>query len=124
MVPAPPQVSGQRPEPFLCGRDKAIQSAGFAYRGRNLICGLREHSDFIFAKGPGRDGLYHQNSLENATVNQGNTEKRLVIVFAGLAEIFKAGMLVSVLFGHRTYLLCHQAGEPFMDTHAQSANAL
>src|ERR1019366_8296020 len=30
VIPAPPQVAGQRPEPFLDGRDETVEGTGFA----------------------------------------------------------------------------------------------
>ena len=72
----------------------------------------------------GFDGLHHQHALQNAAIDQRNAEKRLIVVLTGFAEILEAGMILGVLHGHRTHLLRHQAGETFVNGHAQGANAL
>ena len=55
MVPTPPKIARQRPQTFLGGSDKAVQSAGFAYHRADLGRSLAQHSDFILAKNPRRN---------------------------------------------------------------------
>ena len=124
MVPAPPQVARQRPQPFLGGSNKAIEGPRFAYHRPNLDCRLDQHPHFILAKDPGRDGLDHQDSLQNAAIDQGNAEEGLVCVFAGFTEVLEARMVLHLLHRDRTHSLRDQPGEAFMDSHAQGANAL
>ena len=50
VVPAPPQVARQRPQPFLRGSDKAVQRARLADHRRDLGRGLYQHANFIVPK--------------------------------------------------------------------------
>src|SRR4051812_15040207 len=43
LVPTPPEIPGQRPEPLLGGSDKAVESAGLADYRRHLGGCLRQH---------------------------------------------------------------------------------
>src|SRR5207245_9809131 len=115
---------GHPPKCCLAWRYEAIESAMLAYRGRHLSGGLDKHADFVFVEGAGSLGLNHQNSLQNATINERNSEKGLIVVFACFSEILEAGMLFGVLFGHGPYMLGHQAGEALMNGHTKIANAL
>jgi hypothetical protein len=47
----------------------------------------------------------------------------VVFVFPGLLEVFEAGMTSGVINSHREHLFRDQAGEAFVERHAQSANA-
>ena len=124
VVPAPPQIARQRPQPLLSGRDKAVQSASFADHRAHLGRGLAQHADFVLAKHARRDGLHHQHSLQHAAIDQGNAQERLVCVFAGFTEIFEAGMVSYLLHSHRSHSFRDQARQTFMQSHAQGANAL
>ena len=75
VVPAPPQVTGQRPQPLLGGSDKAIQRPRFAYHRPHLGRSLGQHPDFILAKDPGRDGLYHQTPCRTPRSIRGTPRK-------------------------------------------------
>ena len=48
----------------------------------------------------------------------------MVLVFARFLEVFVAGMLARVGHGHRKQLFGDQAGEAFVQRHAQRADAL
>ena len=72
------KIASQRPKPFLGGSDEAIEGAGFADDGSHLGGGLGQHADFILAKNAGCDGLNHQHSLQDAAIDQGNSQKGLV----------------------------------------------
>ncbi len=124
VVPAPPQVAGERPEPLLHGRDEAIQRARFAYHRRHLRGGLHQHLHFVVGEGAGFDGLNHQHALQDALIDQRNAAKRLVGLFARLAEIFETRMTGGMFDGHRPHLLGHQTGQAFVQRHAQRADAL
>src|SRR5262249_33931194 len=50
MVPAPPQIAGQRPQAFLNWRDKAVEGTRFTDNWCQLRCGFGEHSYFIGTK--------------------------------------------------------------------------
>ena len=124
MVPAPPKVASQSPKALLRGSDEAIESAGFADDGCDLRGGLAEHVNFFFVKDARVDGLNDQNALQDAAVDERNSEKRLVGVFAGFTKIFKARMVVGLLNRDRTDLFCDEAGEALVNGHAQLADAL
>ena len=101
VVPAPPQIARQRPEPLLRGRDEAVERARFAHHRRHLRGGLRQHADLVFAESPRLHGLHHQNALQHAAVDQRHAQKRLVGVFAGFPEILEARMVLDLLHGDR-----------------------
>ncbi len=78
VIPAPPQVARQRPQPLLRGRDEAIERAGFADHRRDLRGGLRQHANLFRVKDARLDGLHHQDALQDAAIDEGNSEKRLI----------------------------------------------
>jgi len=47
----------------------------------------------------------------------------MVCILAGFGKILEAGMTPHLLHGHRTNLFRDQPGEPFVNRHAQLANA-
>ncbi len=124
VIPAPPQVASERPEPLLGRRDETIEGAGFAHHGRNPVRSLREQTNLSFREDPRLQGLNHQNTLQHTSINEGNSEERLIIILAGFAEILKARMIFYVFNGHRADLFRDQAGESFIDGHAKLADAL
>ena len=93
MVPTPPEIAGQRPEALLCGRDEAVEGAGFANDGGDLVGGFGQHADFIFAKDARFLGLDDENALQDSAIDEGNAEKGVVLLFAGFLEVFEAGMI-------------------------------
>jgi len=66
--------------------------------------------------------LNDENTLENASINERNTEERLVSILAGLTEIFEARMIPDLFNGNRTNLLGNESRETLMERHAQSTN--
>src|SRR5208282_1833944 len=92
VVPAPPQIPGQRPEPLLRGRDEAVESAGLAHHRRYLGGRLHQHPNLVFVEDARLDGLYDENTLQDAAIDQRNSEERLVAIFVGLFEMLEAGM--------------------------------
>src|SRR5260370_8369148 len=48
VVPAPPQIARQGPEPLLCRSDEAIESARLADYRRHLRGGLNQHPNLAF----------------------------------------------------------------------------
>src|ERR1700680_3370735 len=109
VVPTPPQVSGERPEPLLGGSDEAIESAGLAHHGRDLGGGLDKHPNFILPKNPGLDSLDDENALQNASVDQWDPEERLVSIFACFTEVLEARMVFHLFDGNREHLLGNKA---------------
>ena len=123
MIPTPPQVARERPKAFLRRSDEAIEGARLADHRRHFARGLREHANLVVAKHARILGLHNQNALQNAAIDQRNAEKRVVIFFAGFLEIFEARMIAHIVNGHGLHLLGNQAGEAFMQRHAQGADA-
>ena len=93
VIPAPPNIAGERPKPLLGRCDEAIEGASLADDGRDLGGSLDQHLHFIFAEDPGLDGLHHQNTLQDAAVDERHAKKGVVGVFAGFLEVFEAGMV-------------------------------
>ena len=124
MVPTPPQIARQRPEPLLQRGDEAIERSRFAYYRSDLRGRLRQHSNFFFAEHAGFDGLHHQNSLQNAPFNQGNAEKRLVSILARIPKILEPGMVLHLFHRNRPHQFRDQPGQPLMHRHPQAADAL
>ena len=63
---------------------------------------------------PRLDCLNDENALQKALIDEGNSEKRVVSVFAGFAEVLETGMILHLLHRDRTQLLRHQARQTFM----------
>ena len=124
VVPAPPQIARQRPQPLLRGSDEAIQRARLAHHRRDLRGRLGQHLDFVVRESARLDRLHHQNALQNSAIDQRHAEKGLVGLFARFAEILEARMILDLLDGHRLHLFGHQAREPFVQRHPQRADAL
>ena len=123
VVPTPPQVAGQRPEPLLHRRDKTVEGAGFAHYVRHPARRLGEQTNLIFREDSRLHGLNHQHTLQHAAINQGNSQERLVGIFAGFAEILEARMIPDLFHGHRADLFRDQADQSFIDCHAKLAHA-
>jgi len=114
VIPAPPQVAGQRPEPLLGRRDKTVERAGLADHGRNPVRGLCEQTNLILRKDSRLHGLNHQNALQHIAINDGNSQERLVSILVRFGEVFEAGMILDLFHGHRADLFGDQADEPFI----------
>ncbi len=124
VIPAPPQIARERPQPFLRRRDKAIEGARFADDGRDFA---RPPPSASRLRRQGRREarrLHHEHALQNAVIDQGHAEKRLISVFAGFAEVFEPRMVPHLFHGDRPHLLGHQPSQPFVQPEAQRANAL
>ena len=57
VIPAPPQVAGQRPQPLLDGGDETVEGAGFAHHRRNPVRGLGKQANLIFREDSRLHGL-------------------------------------------------------------------
>src|ERR1700677_62026 len=123
VIPAPPHVTRQSPKTSLRWSYETIERAGFAHDGRNSLRRLRELANFVCRKDSRLQGLNDQNPLQHAAIDNGNSEKRLVIVLACLAEVLETMMILDLFDGHRTNLFRNQAGESFIHCHAQLADA-
>src|SRR5438477_218158 len=60
MIPAPPEITSQRPEPLLRRSDEAIERAGFTHHRGHLGRGLSQHAHLVLAKRPRLHRLHHQ----------------------------------------------------------------
>jgi hypothetical protein len=123
VIPAPPQVAGQGPEPLLGRRDETVEGAGFAHHVRHPVRGLGEQTNLIFGEDARLHGLNHQNALQHPAIDERNSQERLVIILAGFAEVLEARMIPDLFHGHGADLFRDQAGESFIDCHAQLADA-
>src|SRR6202021_1596899 len=101
VIPAPPQIARQRPQPLLQGSNEPIQSSRFTHDRSDLRRCLAQHPTLVPAKNAGFHGLYYKNSLKNSAIDQGNAEERLVRVLAGIPEILKSGLLFHLFNRHR-----------------------
>ena len=123
VIPAPPQVAGQRPEPLLYGRYKTVERTGFTDDVRNPVRGLGELRNLTFRKDSRLERLQHQHPLQHTAIDQWNSEERLVGILAGFDEILKARMLPHLFHRYRTNLFRNQADQSFIHGHAQLAHA-
>src|SRR5208283_2121935 len=92
VIPAPPQITGQRPEPFLHRSNETVKGSGFAHNVRDPVRRLGEQTNFIFREDARLRGLDHQYALQHAAIDERNSQERLVIILAGFAEVFETGM--------------------------------
>ncbi len=95
-----------------------MQRARLTHHGCDLRRGFGEHPDFILTEYTGVDGLDHQDTLQDATVNKRDAQKRLVRIFAGFAKVLEARMVFHLLHCHRTHLLRNQPGQAFVQREA------
>src|SRR5262245_51556957 len=109
VIPTPPQVSSQRPQPFKRRSDETIERACFTYDGRDLCCGFHEHPDSSLAKDPGSFRLNHEDTLKDAAIDERDAKKRVKLLLTRLPEIFKPRMILCLFHGNRPDLLRHQA---------------
>ena len=124
MIPAPPHVAGESPEPLLGWCNEAIQSAGLAHYGGNLGGGFTQHPHFLLPIDPWSDGLNYQYALQNTTIYQWNSQERLISVLACFTEIFKTWMSFHLFHRDRGNLLRHQPCQSFVQSHAKGSHAL
>jgi hypothetical protein len=124
LIPAPPDVAGEGPKAFLGRSDKAIEGAGFADDGGDLIGGFSEHPYFVVAEDAGFLGLHDEDALENAAIDERDTEEGAILLFAGFLEVFVAGVTAGIIDGDGADLFGDKAGKPFMKGHAESADAV
>ena len=122
VVPAPPEIAGQGPEALLSGGDEAIEGAGFADHRRDFTGGVDQHANFIFAKDAAILGLNYQNTLQDTTVDERHTEEGVVDLFAGFDEVLETGMIFDLFDGDGQNLFGDQAGQAFVERHAQGAD--
>jgi hypothetical protein len=123
MVPAPPQVARQRPEPLLRRADEAVEGTRLAHHGSDLVGGVDQHANLVLAEDARLPGLHDEHALQDSAVDEGHAEEGVVLLFAGLLEVLEARMLLDVVDGDRQHLLGDQAGEALVDGHAQRADA-
>ena len=62
--------------------------------------------------------------MQNAAIDERNSEERLVGVFTRFPEVFEARMILYLLYGHRPHLFRHKSRETFVYCHAKSADTL
>ncbi len=105
-------------------RNKPVQGAGFAHRGRDLGRGFGQNADFFVFEDAGRHRLHHQNTLQHAPVYEWNTQKGLKGIFSRFLEVLEARMVLHLFHRDRAHLFRHQPGQTLVHRHAQSANAL
>ena len=124
LVPTPPEVAREGPQTLMHGRNETVEGTGFAYDWSHLRGGLGEHLNFIFSEDAGLDGLHYENTLQDAAIDQGNTEEGLVRVLARFAEVFETRMVHRVLDGNGAYLLGHEASKAsLVESHAERPDA-
>ncbi len=122
VVPAPPNVAGQRPEPFLRRSNESVQRASLAHHRRHLVGRLHQHANFILPEDPRVLGLHNQNSLQDPAVDQRYAQERSVFFFPRFFEVLESRMILHVVHGHRQHLFRHQPGKPLAERHAQFAD--
>ena len=92
VVPAPPYVPRQRPQPLARRSDEEIQGAGFGDQLSHLRGRLHQALNLMIAEYARLDGLHDQNSLQHASIDKRNTQKRFVPILTRFREIFESRM--------------------------------
>ena len=78
VIPAPPEIAGERPEAFLGGRDEAVERARLADDGRHLVGRFGQHADLVVAKDARLLGLHDQHALQDAAIDERHAEEGVV----------------------------------------------
>ena len=124
VIPAPPHVARERIQPLVCGCDKLPQRARLAYDRGELRSCHREHTDRIGAECARLGRLDDEYALQQSLVDERDPEKRVIRVFAGLAEIFEPRMGRRVFHDQRRQRLANQTGKPLRQSHAHAPDAV
>ena len=74
-VPTPPEISRERPELLLAGRDELVEAARLGDDRRHLRRRRRERLDLLLREDAGLAGLHDQDSLEHAVLDDGHAEQ-------------------------------------------------
>jgi hypothetical protein len=106
----------------LRGSDEAIERAGFAYDRRHLCGCLGQHANLILVKHAGLDRLNHQDALQNAAIDERNSEERLIAIFPSLAEVFEARMRFGVFYCNRTHVFGDEAHQALLKRETKSTD--
>ena len=123
VIPAPPQVPGQRLQPVVRGRDELSLRARLTDDGRELRPGHGQHAHGVGAEHARLDRLHDEHALQQSLVDERYAEERVVRVFARLAEIFESRMPGRILDHLRLQLLADEAGQTFRQPHAHAPDA-
>lgn len=123
LIPTPPEIPGERPKTFLRRSKKPVQCTRFTHNWGHLRCSLYEHLNLVLIKNTGFDRLNHQDSLENAAIDQGNAEKRMKGVLTGFLKVLESRMRRRLLHGDRTDRLGYKARESFSQRKAEYTHA-
>ena len=75
LIPTPPEVARQGPQPFLDGSDKTRERARLADDRRQLGSGLRHHMDFDFVKAAVLDSLNDEDALQDTPIDERHAKK-------------------------------------------------
>ncbi len=124
VVPTPPQIARQGPQPLLQRSNETIKRSGFAHNWSDLGGRFRQHSNLVFAENAGLDRLHDQNALQNSAIDQRNSQERLVGILASVPKILKPGMILHLFDRNRPHQFRHQASEAFVHRHPQTADTL
>ena len=75
VIPAPPQVLGERTQPLMCGGDELLQGLGFADDGCELGAGGHQQPHYVLGEHARLNGLDHEHALKQSAINQGHAQK-------------------------------------------------
>ena len=62
--------------------------------------------------------------MQHAAIDERDAKKRMIVIFAGFAEIFEPRMVLRLFHGDRPHLLGDKSRQAFVQRHAQRADAL
>ena len=93
VVPTPAEIAGDRPKTLLGRGDEPVQRARLADHGRDLAGGFSQLANLIFPKYPRILGLHHENTLQNAAVDERHAQEGVVYLFPRLLEVLEAGVI-------------------------------
>ena len=108
----------------MCGRDELPERARLADDRGELRSGHRQHADRVGAERARLDRLDDEHALQQSLVDERHAEKRVIRIFARLAEIFESRMRGRVFHDLRLQLLADEAGQPFGQSHAHPSDAV
>ena len=124
LVPAPPQVAGQRRRRSCAGAMNCPRVRASLTTCESWCPAALMAATIGRIERPRVDGLHHQHALQHAAVDERDAEERAIGILAGFPEVLEARMRGRVVHDQRLQLLGDEADQAFVEPHADPADAV